>query len=250
MGEKQCETSSRQALAFENIKVEYEGAVAYLFIDRPRKMNTLSVDTLRELVLFFKSLLYDRRIRVVVVESAGDKVFVAGADIKELDSFDKYDALWFCDLGHELFNTMERVPQVIIAAIDGYCMGGGFDFSMACDLRIASDRAKIAHTACKMGIITGFGGTQRLRRLVGVRAAKEMFFTARILSASEALELGIVHEVVEHDRLGERVRELAKNVALRSWGRLSAIKSLLNRAYDMDAKGFGQYQIYTILARC
>ncbi len=213
-------------------------------------MNTLSIETLKELTLFFRSLTYQEKIKAVVVTSGGEKVFVAGADIKELAQFDKQKALWFCDLGHNLFNTMEKVPQVIIAAIDGYCMGGGFDFSMACDLRIASDRARIAHTACKMGIITGFGGTQRLKRLVGNRRAKEIFFSARMLTAKEAFKYGIVHRVVPHQQVKEEAFKIAKNIAQRPMGHLACLKVLLNRSYDLSRKAFMLYQIYTTLARC
>ncbi len=250
MGETERETSPSQALSFKYLVVERLGAVLHLCINRPQQMNTLSIDTLKELTTFFSSLKYQPEIKAVVITSSGDKVFVAGADIKELYRLNKHDALWFSDLGHTLFNTMEGIPQILIAAIDGYCMGGGFDFSMACDIRIASHRAKIAHTACKMGIITGFGGTQRLKRLTGIRRAKELFFTARILSAQEAYTYGIVHKVVEHDKLKETVFNMASSIAQRSQWQLSVIKSLLNRSLDLDRRSFFDYQIYSMLARC
>ncbi len=212
-------------------------------------MNTLSVETLKELRRAFGFFLYRRDVKVILVTSAGDKVFVAGADINELDAFDRFDALWFCDLGHSLFNLMEKIPQVIVAVIDGYCMGGGFDFSMACDIRVASERAKIAHTACKMGIITGFGGTQRLKRLVGIRRAKELFFTARILDAWEALRYRIVHAVFPDEVVCEKANELALKMAKKPFWQLSVLKALLNKSLDMDRKAFCWYETYTSLAR-
>ncbi|BAT71820.1 3-hydroxybutyryl-CoA dehydratase [Thermosulfidibacter takaii ABI70S6] len=250
MGETERETSPGQALNYKNLLVDIKGAVARLHINRPQKMNTLNIETLEELTHFFSSLTYEKGIKIVLVTSAEDKVFVAGADINELYTFTKYDALWFCDLGHNLFNTMEKIPQVIIAAIDGYCMGGGLDFAMACDIRIASEKAKIAHTACKMGIITGFGGTQRLRRLIGMRRAKEMFFTARILSAQEGYECGLVHKVVPHEELLEECERLARELCQRPLWQLSVIKSLINRSLDMDRRAFMNYQLYSTLARC
>ncbi len=250
MGEEQRETAPGEALAFKNIQFEVKGAVGHLFINRPQKMNTLSIETLKELTELFEGLLYNREVKVVLITSAGEKVFVAGADINELYRFDKADALWFCDLGHRLFNTMELVPAVLVAVIDGYCMGGGFDFSMACDIRIASDRAKIAHTACKMGIITGFGGTQRLKRLIHPRRAKELFFTAKLLSANEAKRYGIVHEVFPHQRLMEEAERLAKKIAERPRWQIEVTKALLNRSLDMNRKAFMEYQLYTTLARC
>ncbi len=250
MGKEQCEAPSCEALGYKFLKVHEEGAVVRLHIDRPHQMNTLSVDTLKELVQFFTGMLYRGDVKVVMVTSAGDKVFVAGADIRELDGFDRDDARWFCDLGHSLFNTMERVPQVILAVIDGYCMGGGFDFAMACDLRVASESAVIAHTACRMGIITGFGGTQRLKRLVGLRGAKELFFTAKRLSSWEALDMGLVHRVYPDGELHQRARELAESIANRGWEELSTLKALLNRALDMDRRAYMLYETYTTLARC
>lgn len=250
MGEEQRETSSCQTLNFRNLIVDSQGTIINLTINRPRTLNNLSVETLRELVRFFESMLYNKKAKVIVVKGSGDKAFIAGADIKELYSFDVFDSLWFCDLGHKLFNLMEQVPQLIIAVIDGYCMGGGFDFAMSCDIRIATPKARIAHTAAKMGLITGFGGTQRLIRLLNLRKAKEIFYTANIISADDALKMGIVHEVISKEKLEKRLEELLKHITAFKWEKIYLLKSLLNKAKDFTRKSYMKYETFTTYTRC
>jgi enoyl-CoA hydratase len=172
-------------------------AVALVTIDRAERMNTLSVSALEALGDAFRALSADDTIAAIVLRGAGGQVFAAGADLREVARLEPRPALEFGARGQRVFDLVEGAPQLVYAAIDGYCMGGGLDLALACDVRHASPRSVFAHPGATLGILTGFGGTARLARTVGRARALELFATGRRIDAAEALEIGLVDTVAD-----------------------------------------------------
>ena len=178
------------------VVVEERGALAVLRIDRPRQRNSLSVSTLAKLDEAFTSLSARADLKALIITGTGD-AFASGADIRELQALTPDTARAFAERGQRLFQRIADARPLTVAAVNGYCMGGGLDLALSCRVRVASHTAVFAHPGARLGVITGWGGTQRLPRLVGVARALEMFATARRLNASEALEFGLVSHI--HD---------------------------------------------------
>ena len=197
------------------VLLEREGRVAILTINRPKKLNALNQEV-RDLSLqYLEEIENDDSVGVVVVTGAGDKSFIAGADISEFEGrspFDQREAMRF----PRVFDVMANFPKPVIAMINGFCLGGGCELSMSCDMRIASDRARIGQPEINLGLIPGGGGTQRLPRLVGMGQAMKIILTGEMLGAEEAHRIGLVDEVVPHENLRERTLELAGKIAAKS----------------------------------
>ena len=199
-------------------------------VDRPEAMNALDRPTLEELCNRLRELADDAEARVVVLTGAGDRAFVAGADIKYMRGLDVDEARAWGALGHEATRLLETMAKPTIAAINGFALGGGCELALACDLRCASNRAKLGQPEISLGIIPGWGGTQRLARVGGMGIAKDLVLTGRVISAEEALHAGLVDDVVEPEELMPRVLELANLLASKSPLALAAAKAALNRA--------------------
>jgi enoyl-CoA hydratase len=192
------------------VVVEERGALAVVRLARPARRNPLSVSTLEELDSAVASLVARADVRALVFTGAGD-VFASGADIRELQQLTPGSAREFALRGQRLMRKIADAPQLTVAAVNGYCMGGGLDLALACDLRVASSSAVFAHPGARLGIITGWGGTQRLPRVVGAARALEMFATARRLTSGEAFDIGLVSRVC--DPALDCAIELAQSVA-------------------------------------
>jgi enoyl-CoA hydratase len=214
------------------IRVEREDAVAIVTIDRQEALNALDVATLSELRDRLRELADDDATRVVILTGAGEKAFVAGADIKYMSGLDVDQAKQWGALGHETGRLLETMPKPTIAAINGFALGGGCELAVACDLRYAASSAKLGQPEVNLGIIPGWGGTQRLARLSGLGVAKELIFTGRIVDAEEALRIGIVNAV--HDPVLEKAREVGALLASKSAISLRLMKELANRALGGD----------------
>ena len=189
------------------IQVGREDAVAIVTIDRQEALNALDVATLTDLRDRLRELADDDGVRVVVLTGAGEKAFIAGADIKYMSGLDVDQAKQWGALGHEAGRLLETMPKPTIAAINGFALGGGCELAIACDLRYAASSAKLGQPEVNLGIIPGWGGTQRLARLCGLGAAKELIFTGRLVAAEEALRIGLVNGV--HDPALDKAREVA-----------------------------------------
>jgi enoyl-CoA hydratase len=187
------------------------GSVAIIRFTRPSTRNPLSLATLKELRESFSTVAADSSVEAIVFTGTDD-VFASGADIRELNTLNPSTALEFSKTGQVLFQTIANAPQITIAAINGYCMGGAIDLALACEIRIASANAVFAHPGARLGIITGWGGTQRLPRLIGKARALEFFATARRLSSHEALEIGLISSICDPvlDCALNTARELTK----------------------------------------
>jgi enoyl-CoA hydratase len=184
------------ALIPEAIVTEVKDSIAVVRFNRPAQRNPLSRDTLRELESISSALIDDEDIKAIVFTGTAD-VFASGADIRELSQLDPAAALEFSRLGQEIFQAIADAGQITLAAINGYCMGGALDLALACDIRVASRTAVFAHPGAKLGIITGWGGTQRLPRMIGRARSLELFASVRMLSATEALAFGLVSDVAD-----------------------------------------------------
>ncbi len=179
------------------ILLDFTGSTAIIRLNRPAQRNSLSVATLHKVKKILSKLLPRTDLEAIIITGTGE-VFASGADIRELAALDPQSAHQFAHLGQSVFQTIEDARQLTIAAINGYCMGGGIDLALACDIRIASKSAVFAHPGAKRGIITGWGGTQRLPRLIGKSRALELFTTAKTINSQEALELGLVTSLSEN----------------------------------------------------
>ena len=202
-------------MGFDTISVIRAGAVAVLSLNRPDKLNAMNSRMKEELASSLAELEADETVRAVVVTGAGDKAFAAGADIAEFAGKAPVDQ-WAASGHASLYNVVDRFHKPIIAMINGYCLGGGLELAMACDIRFASDRAQLGQPEINIGIIPGGGGSQRLPRLVGLGKAMQLILTGERIPASEALSIGLVDDVVPHDQLEARTMELANKIAEKS----------------------------------
>jgi enoyl-CoA hydratase len=214
------------------IRADREDAVAILSVDRQDALNALDVSTLTELRDQLRDLAADDDVRVVILTGAGEKAFVAGADIKYMSGLDVEQAKEWGALGHEAGRLLETMPKPTIAAVNGFALGGGCELALACDIRYASSGAKLGQPEVNLGIIPGWGGTQRLARVCGLGVAKELIFTGRLIDAEEALRIHLVNAV--HDPVLELARETASLLASKSPVALRVMKQLANRALGGD----------------
>ncbi|HMA76700.1 MAG TPA: enoyl-CoA hydratase-related protein [Candidatus Krumholzibacteriaceae bacterium] len=197
-------------MGFKCIKLEKKEAVAKVIINRPDKLNALSIQTVVELQEAFSDIKKDSDIRVVLFSGAGGKAFAAGADIGELLLLDMVEGKNFSSRGHKLCNLIENLGKPVVAVIDGFALGGGCELAMAATLRIATEKAKLGQPEINLGTIAGYGGTQRLTRLLPRGVAMELLLTGRVIGAEEALKLGLVNKVVKSDELEKEVDDFTK----------------------------------------
>jgi enoyl-CoA hydratase len=195
-----------------NVKLEKKNQIAYVTIDRPKVLNALNMATMLELWQVFDELKDDKQIRVVILTGGGEKAFVAGADINELAKNNAVEAKAYTHKGQATLDLIENLGKPVIGCINGFALGGGCEIAMACTMRLASENAKMGQPEVKLGIIPGYGGTQRLPRLVGTGLAMQMLLTGEMITAQEAHRIGLVNEVVAQDRLIPRAEEIAQKI--------------------------------------
>jgi enoyl-CoA hydratase len=199
-------------MALENVKFEKKNKIAYVTIDRPKVLNALNMATMQELEQVFTDLAADTDARVVILTGGGEKAFVAGADINELAKNNPVEAKAYTHRGQAVLDLIENLGKPVIACINGFALGGGCEIAMACTMRLASENAKLGQPEVKLGIIPGYGGTQRLPRLVGKGVAMQMVLTGDMISAQEAHRIGLVNEVLPADKLMARAEEIAGKI--------------------------------------
>lgn len=221
-------------MSYENILLEREDRIARLIINRPDKRNALNLATRREIAEVLDELEKDRDVGVLVVTGAGDKAFISGSDLNEFGRMTPLEAYDFMNtLAQRLYTRLEELDIPVIAMINGLCLGAGCEIALACDIRIASDRAKFGQPEIKLGIMPGGGGTQRLARLVGPGKAKELIFTGDVINAEEALAIGLVNRTVPFTELQQVVMDLAKKIAERGAFSLKMAKRSINAGREM-----------------
>lgn len=234
-------------MEYKNLSIEIKDGVALLKVNRPKALNALNSETLDELKKAAEELEINPEVKVIIVTGEGDKAFVAGADIVEMKDMDPVQGMEFSRKGHEAFSKLENMGKVVIAAVNGYALGGGFELALACDIIYASDKARFGFPEVTLGIHPGFGGTQRTARLIGLAKAKELIFTGKMITAQEAFSMGLINKVVPQDELMKEAFSLAETI--KSCG-LVAIrlakecvnKSLslgINEGLKLEASNFG-----------
>jgi enoyl-CoA hydratase len=221
-------------MAYKNIKIEKKDGIATVKINRPQVLNALNKDTISDLATAVEELDADLSIKVAILTGEGDKAFIAGADIKQMAEMTSLEAKKFAELGHNMLFKIENSRIPFIAAINGYALGGGCEVLMACDICIASKSAKMGQPEINLGVHPGFGGTQRLPRLVGRMKAKELLLTGKNIDAEEACNIGLVNMVVDDDKLMDTANKLAGQIARKSPIQTAFIKSLVNKGTDID----------------
>lgn len=216
----------------EQIRIEREKEIVTITLNRPEVKNILDSEMIFQLGNHLTELENDEKARVIII--TGTDNFCAGASIRELVEKHPVEAETFSRLGHTVFNRIENMGKPVIAAVNGYALGGGCELALACDIRIASGNAKFGQPEINLGLIPGFGGTQRLARLVGIGRAKELIMTGRMIDAREAEAIGLVNKVVEDGELLEKAKEMAQVLAQKSPPVLKIAKNLLNKNHDIS----------------
>jgi enoyl-CoA hydratase/carnithine racemase len=197
---------------FENILFDKKGPIAYVTVNRPKVLNALNMATMEELRAAFHDLKNDSAVRVAILTGAGDKAFIAGADIAELAKHDAVSAKEYTHRGQSVLNLIENLGKPVIACLNGFALGGGCEVAMACTMRLASENAKLGQPEVKLGIIPGYGGTQRLPRLVGKGIAMQMVLAGEMISAKEAHRIGLVNEVTTPTELIPRAEAISQKI--------------------------------------
>lgn len=218
---------------YELIKWEKEGPIGLLTINSPATLNALNAQVLKELDACIDEVLADGSIGALILTGEG-KAFVAGADIRYMQPMNEEEGREWGAYGSAIFRKIETLPIPVIAAVNGFALGGGCELAMSCDIRLASEKAKFGQPEVGLGITPGFGGTQRLPRLIGPGAAKELIYTGKIIGAQEAKELGLVSRVVAVEELMDAAKELAAAIAKNSWEAVSLSKKAINEGLQVD----------------
>lgn len=222
--------------------LEKSEGIALITINNPQALNALTGMMFQSLEQILLSLESDDAVRVVLLTGAGEKAFVAGGDIRFLDSLDVEGARAFALQAQALYARIENFPKPVIAVINGYALGGGCELAMACDLRIAAESARLGQPEVKLGIIPGFAGTQRLARLVGKGRAKELVFTGEMIDAREAMRIGLVNRVVPAERLMEEARAVAAKMLDKSASAIRIAKEAIDNGLEMDFARGSRYE--------
>jgi enoyl-CoA hydratase len=234
-------------MEFRYIIYEKNDGIATITLNRPEVLNVFSREVVEEILRALGDAGNDENVRVIVLTGAGEKAFSAGADIKSMVGMTALKARELSLMGERLCLALENAEKPTIAALNGYAVGGGLEVAMSCDLRIASENVRVGQTEVNIGLIPGWGGTQRLTRLVGIGRAKELVFTGKMIDAKTAMQLGIVNMVVSLDKLKETVRQVALELASKAPIAVKVAKSLINKGADvsldsalaLEREGFG-----------
>ncbi len=220
-------------MEYKNIIVKKEDKIVVITMNREKALNALNDETIAELQYFFRHSWMDESIGCVIITGTG-KGFIAGADISELAQCDVQKAVKKSMLGLYLMQSIENFPRPVIAAVNGFALGGGCELAMACDIRLASDKAKFGQPEVNLGLIPGYGGTQRLARLVGRGKAKQLIFTGDMIDANEAHRIGLVDEVYPAEELMNKAMEMAKTIISKAPVAVAAAKECINRGLDIN----------------
>ncbi len=237
-------------MEFENTLYEKEEGIATVTINRPKALNALNKQAVQEISLRLDEAEDDETVKVIVITGAGDKGFCVGLDLKSVRGIGAVDGMNLSLLGQKLTKKIEELRKPVIAAINGYALGGGLEMAMSCDLRIASENARMGQTELNVGLIPGWGGTQRLPRLVGRAMAKELIFTGKMIDAKTARQLGLLNAVVPPDELKSAVKKFAMELITKPPVGLQLAKQLINSSIETDlTKGLIQEaQAFGVLA--
>jgi enoyl-CoA hydratase len=221
-------------MEYKNILLSYEGDIGILMINRIKALNALNIETLQDIQTGIQEVKNHPETKVLIITGSGEKAFVAGADISEMRGMNSIEALNFSKLGHLTLKMIEDLDRPVIAAVNGFALGGGTELALACDFIYASENARFGQPEVTLGVLPGFGGTQRLSRLIGKAKAKELIMTGRIIGAQEAFQLGIVNRVLPQASLMEEAKKVAVQIAANGGIALRLAKMAINAGFNMD----------------
>lgn len=226
------------------LQVEKDGELVIITINRPEKLNVMNLEVMNEFISVLDNLENDSS-KAVIITGAGQKAFSAGADIEYMSKIGSVEAEKYAIKGHEVLNKIERLEKPVIAAVNGYALGGGCELALACDIRFASTNAQLGQPEVKIGICPGWGGTQRLLRIVGPSRTKDLIFSGRKISADEAFAMGLVNRVFPVESLLEESKSYAKNITKNSTYAVGTSKMLVNRGMDSNLDTGLKLEIYS-----
>jgi enoyl-CoA hydratase len=221
-------------MAYENILFEKDGAVGLLKVNRPKSLNALNPATVREIAACLEEVRQDQSIRCLIITGEGDRAFIAGADIAAMVSMTALEGKAFSAMGQSTLRTLEELPIPVIAAVNGFALGGGTELALACDLIIAADKARFGQPEINLGVIPGFGGTQRLARRIGLPRARELIYSGDMIDAEAALRYGLANKVVPLADLMTEAKALANKLAAKPPVAIRQAKAAINAGIDMD----------------
>lgn len=226
----------------KNIIYEEEDGICKITINRPKALNALNSETIKELGQIISEISIKKALKIVIITGSGAKSFVAGADIKEMQNLSAVEGKEISRAAQKVFSDIENMPQVVIAAVNGYALGGGNELAMACDIRLASTNAKFGQPEVNLGIIPGFAGTQRLPRIVGKGRAKELIFTTDMIDAEEAYRIGLVNKIYKPEELIQKAKELGEKIMTKGSYAVSLAKASINNGLNMDTESAYSYE--------
>ncbi len=221
-------------MEYKNILVAFEGEIGVLTINRPKALNALNIETLQEIQMGIQEIKDHPGLKVLILTGAGEKAFVAGADIMEMKGMNCIEALNFSKMGHQALKMIQDLDCPVIAAVNGFALGGGTEMALACDFIYASENAKFGLPEVTLGVFPGFGGTQRLSRLIGKGKSKELIFTGKMISAQEAFQYGMVNKVFPQASLIEETKKVAAQIAGNGAIGVRLSKMVVNAGFNMD----------------
>lgn len=230
-------------MEFKNLLMSIEDGIATITFNRPKALNAMNSETMSELRDAVTACRENEDVRVIILTGSGDRAFVAGADISEMQNLEPREALAFMELGHETLRLLETTPKPSIAAVNGFALGGGTEISMACDIRFASETARFGQPEILIGLIPGWGGTQRLARLVGMGRAKELVMGGGQIDARRAYEIGLVNQVFPADQLMEETVKFAKKLCGMPPFQLKMAKHAINFGYDLSLDNANRLEV-------
>jgi len=229
-------------MELKNILLEVSDSIGILTLNRPESLNALNTEVVEELEIALGEMEQNAAVKVVIITGAGEKAFVAGGDIKEMANMDPAAGRAFAQRGHRMIQYVEKMRKPVIAAVNGYALGGGLELALACDFIYAAEKAKLGLPEVTLGIMPGFGGTQNLARLIGPNRAKEMIFSGKQLTAQQARDWGIVNEVVPAEELMARVTEIARKIAHNGTLGVAAAKDAVANGQNMSKEDGLRYE--------
>ncbi|AKQ46872.1 enoyl-CoA hydratase [Rufibacter radiotolerans] len=223
---------------YNNLLLENKGGILFITVNRPNKMNALNIETVKEINTAFQGVYDDSEVRGVILTGSGEKAFVAGADIAEIAELNEVNGRRFAERGQDVFSMIEECPKPVIAAVNGFALGGGCELAMACHIRVASENARFGQPEVNLGLIPGYGGTQRLTQLVGKGKAMEMMMTGDMISAAEACEFGLVNHVTQSVDLMPKCLEIMEKIISKAPIAVGMIVDCVNAWYDKEEHGY------------
>jgi len=236
-------------MEYETLLCEKDAGIATIIINRPKALNALNRKVFEELHSLLQGIERDDDVKVVIVTGQGDKAFIAGTDIREMENLSCNEARNFAEKARKAIDKIEALKKPVIAAINGFALGGGCELAMACDLRVASEKAKMGQPEINLGVIPGSGGTQRLTRLIGLGKAKELLFLGKVIDAKTAYSYGLVNEVTPHELLIAETRKIALEISRKSSLAIGIMKSVINTGINIDLASALDYEI-ECFSRC